>query len=95
MQKFGKIINGVLYVPQNYPGSIEVEGKTVHNPTQEELLVAGYLPIEETQPEERDGMVAVATYAVNKAKTKIVQSWVYSEEAPADMQDVDVEPAAE
>lgn len=93
-QKFGKIENGVLYVPQNYPGSIELDGKTIHNPTEEDYRAAGYLPIEANQPEEREGMVATATYKTNRAGTKIVESWVYSE-APADTPHDTEEPTAE
>ena len=77
MQKFAKIENGILNVPQNYPGSIELDGKTVHNPTEEQYRAAGYLPLEEHDPEEQEGKVAVATYSLNKKKTAIVQSWQY------------------
>lgn len=86
-QKFAKIENGTLHVPQNYPGSIEHEGKTINNPTDEQYRAAGYLPLEEHDPEDREGKVAIASYAMNKAKTKIVQSWTYidaPEEEPHD-----------
>ncbi len=86
MQKYGKIICGALRVPQHYPCSIELDGQIIHNPTEEQLLAAGYLPIEETEPEEREGKVAIATYKVNKAKTKIVQSWTYVD-APEEQAD--------
>ena len=89
MQKFGKITNGTLQVPQNYPGSIEVDGNTIANPTEEQYRAAGYLPVEETTPDEVEGKVAVATYKMNKAKTKIEQSWHYedaAEEEPHDME---------
>lgn len=85
--KYGKIICGALQVPQNYPCSIELDGQTIHNPTEEQYTAAGYLPIEETQPEERDGKVAIATYKVNKTKTKIVQSWQYLDELEERIED--------
>ena len=75
--KYGKIICGTLHVPQNYPCSISIESKRINNPTEEQLLAAGYLPLEETEPVEREGKVAVATYKVSKDGTKITQSWKY------------------
>ena len=76
MIKYAKIVCGTLQVPQNYPCSIVVEGKTIYNPTPEQYTAAGYLPLEETpQPDEEEGKVAVATYAVNDEGTAIVQSW--------------------
>lgn len=80
--KYGKIILGTLQVPQNYPCSIEHNGKKIYNPTAEQYLEAGYLPIEEATPEVIEGKVAVASYKVNKSKTKIIQSWNYEDEAP-------------
>ena len=85
--KYGKIICGALSVPQNYPCSIELDGQTINNPTEEQLVAAGYLPIEETEPEERPGKVAMVTYKVNKAKTKIVQSWQYLDEPEGRVED--------
>ena len=80
--KYGKIILGTLQVPQNYPCSIEHNGKKIFNPTAEQYLEAGYLPIEESTPEVVEGKVVVASYKVNKSKTKIIQSWNYEDEAP-------------
>lgn len=80
MKKFGKIICGALQVPQNYPCSITVDGQTVMNPTQTQLRAAGYVPIDETEPEEHNGKIAVASYSYNSTKTKIVQSWEYVDE---------------
>lgn len=78
MRKFGKLILGTLKVPQNYPCSIELNGKTIYNPTEEQYLEAGYLPIEETVPEEIEGKVAVASYKI--VDNVIVQSWSYEDE---------------
>lgn len=72
--KFGKIICGALRVPQNYPCSIKLDSRTLHNPTEEQYRAAGYLPIEETpEPEAAEGKMAVATYTVDG--DKIVQHW--------------------
>ena len=79
MKKFGKIVCGALNVPQNYPCSIELDGKTINNPTEEQYRAAGYLPIEETEPEQRENKAAVAVYAVSEDGTKIIQSWDYQE----------------
>lgn len=94
MKKYGKIICGALQVPQNYPCSIELDGKTIHNPTEEQYLAAGYLPIEETpEPEPEEGKTAVATYAVNRKKTAIVQSWQYFDEPVHQPCSADVPPS--
>ena len=75
--KYGKIILGTLQVPQNYPCSIEHNGKKIYNPTPEQYLEAGYLPIEETKPEVVEGKVAVARYEI--VDNKIVQIWSYAD----------------
>lgn len=75
--KYGKIICGAIQVPQNYPCSIELAGRIINNPTEEQLAASGYLPIVEIEPEEFEGKVAIASYKVNKTKTKIIQSWSY------------------
>lgn len=82
MKKYGKIVCGALRVPQNYPDYIVVNGKKYYKPSEKILLAAGYLPVEETNPEEREGKVAVAKYAVSKDGTKIVQSWEYVDPEP-------------
>ena len=75
--KYGKIILGTLQVPQNYPCSIEHNGKKIYNPTPEQYLEAGYLPIEETKPELVEGKVDVARYEI--VDNKIVQMWSYED----------------
>lgn len=77
MRKYGKIVCGALRVPQIYPGYIVVEGKKIYNPSAAQLLAAGYLPIYETTPEEREGKIAVAKYEVSADGTRIVQVWEY------------------
>lgn len=73
--KYGKIVCGALRVPQNYPGYIIVDGKKIINPTDEQMLQAGYLPIEEHQPEDREGFTPEAHY--RQEPGKIVQYWEY------------------
>lgn len=51
------------------------------------MAAAGYLPIEESEPEEREGKVPLASYKVNKSKTKIVQSWSYIDEPEERIED--------
>ena len=75
--KFAKIVCGAIQVPQNYPCQIELNGKIVVNPTEEQYRAAGYLPLEETEPETPEGKIAIAVYTENKRKKKIVQSWTY------------------
>lgn len=77
MRKYGKIVCGSLRVPQIYPGYILVDGKKIYNPSVAQLLAAGYLPIYETTPEEKEGKMAVATYEVSVDGTRIVQVWEY------------------
>lgn len=78
--KYAKIVCGAVHVPQNYPCSIELNGKIVSNPTDEQYLEAGYLPLQESEPETPEGKIAIATYKRNSKKTKIVQTWVYVDE---------------
>ena len=75
--KYGKIILGTLQVPQNYPCSIKHNGKKIFNPTAEQYLEAGYLPIEESTPEVVEGKVAVASYEI--VDNRIVQTWSYED----------------
>lgn len=82
MKKYGKIVCGTLKVPQNYPDFIKVGRKTIYRPSEKQLVEAGYLPIEEKEPDTPIGKVAVASYKLNRNKTKIVQSWSYVD-APA------------
>ena len=90
MRRYGKIVCGTLRVPQIYPGYIVVDGKNIYNPSAAQLLAAGYLPIYETTPEEKEGKMAIAKYEVSVDGTRIVQVWEYvdipepSDETPAE-----------
>lgn len=81
MKKYGKTVCGALRVPQNYPNAIVMNGQTINNPTEEQYKEAGYLPINESEPNTPEGKVAVAHYDLNKRGTAIVQTWTY-EDAP-------------
>ena len=93
--KYGKFECGTLRVPQNYPCSIELDGQIIHNPTEEQFIAAGYLPIEESEPEEREGKVAIATYSVDTDNNKIVQTWAYYDEPEELIEDNVSEPEEE
>lgn len=68
--KYAKIVCGAVQVPQNYPCQIELDGHIITNPTDEQYRAAGYLPLEESEPVETEGKIAIATYNVNKKKDK-------------------------
>ena len=73
MKKYAKLICGALRVPQNYPSFIMLDGKKITNPTEEQWKAAGYLPLIEKEPIQKDGYIAVANYKVKGGK--IIQSW--------------------
>ena len=76
-----------------HPDYIEVNGQKIVNPTEKQLSAAGYLPIEESEPEEREGMTAVPIYSVSSDGAKIMQEWSY-EPVPADVpmpEDIDMQ----
>ena len=78
----GKIIDGVLTYP---PHRIILNGIQIFNPTEEQLLSAGYKPITETpMPEEPapEGQHYEASYA--DSGDTITQSWVLVDNPPAD-----------
>ena len=77
MKKYGKIVCGTLKVPQIYPGYIVLNGKKVYKPTEKQYKTSGYLPVVESEPEQREGYEAVASY--KEEGGKIVQVWNYSE----------------
>lgn len=78
--KYAKITCGALQVPENYPGYIVIDGVRIFHPTEEQYRSAGYLPLFESTPEEIEGKIAIATYKMDRKKTKITQVWVYVDE---------------
>lgn len=77
----GKIINGQLTYP---PNRIVLNGMQIFNPTETQLISAGYKPIIETDmPEDApDGQHYEAQYT--DGETQITQSWVLVDNPPAD-----------
>lgn len=75
----GKIIDGVLTYP---PHRIVLDGMQIFNPTETQLISAGYKPIIETDmPDDApDGQHYEAQYT--DGETQITQSWVLVEDEP-------------
>ena len=77
----GKLVNGALsYAPKK----IIIDGKTIFNPTETQLISAGYKPIIETDmPDDApEGQHYEAQYT--DGETQITQSWVLVDNPPAD-----------
>lgn len=69
--KYGKLYNGK---PFPFMGVVFTDGKFKRNPTDEEILSAGYLPIEETtEPESKDGYIKQSRWV--QTDTAIVKKW--------------------
>lgn len=77
----GKIIDGVLTYP---PHRIVIDGMQIFNPTETQLISAGYKPIIETDmPDDApEGQHYEAQYT--DGETQITQSWVLVDNPPAD-----------
>lgn len=75
----GKIIDGVLTYP---PHRIILDGMQIFNPTETQLISAGYKPIIETDmPDDApEGQHYEAQYT--DGETEITQSWVLVEDEP-------------
>lgn len=69
--KYGKMRNGK---PFPFVGFLIKDGKFKRNPTEEEILAAGYLPIEEqTEPESKDGFIKSSKWV--QTDSAIVKKW--------------------
>ena len=77
----GKIIDGVLTYP---PHRIVLDGMQIFNPTETQLVSAGYKPIVEIDmPDDApEGQHYEAQYT--DGETQITQSWVLVDNPPAD-----------
>lgn len=75
----GKIIDGVLTYP---PHRIVLDGMQIFNPTETQLVSAGYKPIIETDmPDDApEGQHYESQYT--DGETEITQSWVLVEDEP-------------
>ena len=69
--KYAKMHNGK---PLPFFGVLVKDGKFKRNPTEEEILSAGYLPMEEqAEPENRDGFIKSSKWV--QTDTAIVKKW--------------------
>lgn len=69
--KYAKMHNGK---PLPFFGVLVKDGKFKRNPTEEEILSAGYLPIEETaEPETKDGFIKTSKWV--QTDSAIVKKW--------------------
>lgn len=69
--KYGKMRNGK---PFPFYGVLVKDGKLTRNPTEADILTAGYLPIEEqTEPENKEGFVKSSKWV--QTDTAIVKKW--------------------
>ena len=77
----GKIIDGKLTYP---PHRIVIDGMQIFNPTETQLISAGYKPIIETDmPDDApEGQHYEAQYT--DEETQITQNWVLVDNPPAD-----------
>lgn len=77
----GKIIDGILTYP---PHKIVLNGMQIFNPTETQLISAGYKPIIETDmPDDApEGQHYEAKYT--DEETQITQNWVLVDNPPAD-----------
>ena len=73
--EYAKLINGKIDKCIVFPNGTHVlNGRMKRNPTHEEILAAGYLPIEETaEPENKDGFIKSSKWV--QTDTAIVKKW--------------------
>lgn len=84
----GKIIDGKLTYP---PHRIVLDGMQIFNPTETQLISAGYKPIVETDmPDDApEGQHYEAQYT--DGETQITQSWVLVDDEPVDPDEKTIE----
>lgn len=84
----GKIIDGKLTYP---PHRIVLDGMQIFNPTETQLISAGYKPIVETDmPDDTpEGRHYEAQYT--DGETQIMQSWVLVEDEPVEPSEKTIE----
>lgn len=73
--EYAKLENGKLTKCVTFPNGLSVlNGRFKRNPTHEEILAAGYLPIEEqTEPESREGFIKTSKWV--QTDSAIVKKW--------------------
>ena len=72
---YAKLNNGKLSKLVRFPNGLTVlDGKFKRNPTDEEILAAGYLPMEETaEPESREGFIKSSKWV--QTEGAIIKKW--------------------
>lgn len=72
---YAKLLNGILTKLVRFPtGATILDGKFKRNPTEEEILSAGYLPIEEQEePQGKDGFIKTSKWV--QTDTAIIKKW--------------------
>lgn len=73
--EYAKLNNGKLTKLPIFPNGMAImDGKFKRNPTESDILAAGYLPIEEqTEPESKDGFIKSSKWV--QTDTAIVKKW--------------------
>lgn len=73
--EYAKLINGKLTKCVIFPNGMGMlNGRLKRNPTEEEILAAGYLPIEETiEPESKEGFIKSSKWV--QTDNAIVKKW--------------------
>lgn len=87
--EYAKLIDGKLSKLVRFPNGVTIlEGKFRRTPTEEEILGAGYLPINETdEPDNKDGYVKSSRWV--QTDKAIVKKWtVLPDRSPLSMSDV-------
>lgn len=73
--EYAKLNNGKLTKLLRFPnGATILDGKFKRNPTEEEILSAGYLPMEEQdEPQSKDGFIKTSKWV--QTDTAIIKKW--------------------
>lgn len=73
--KYGKLYDEKMMPLAQFPNGVTfLDGKLTKNPTEEEILSAGYLPIEEqAEPESKEGFIKSSKWV--QTDTAIVKKW--------------------
>ena len=73
--EYAKLLNGKLTKLVRFPnGATILDGKFKRNPTEEEILSAGYLPMEEQEePQSKDGFIKSSKWV--QTDTAIIKKW--------------------
>ena len=87
--EYAQLENGKLTKLVRFPnGATILDGKFKRNPTEEEILSAGYLPMEEqAEPQSKDGYIKTSKWV--QTETAIIKKWtVLPDRRPLSQSDV-------